>query len=321
MVKKLSSEELEAKVKRLEREVAEMRQREEAFRTDVSKFRAFFEAANVGYLIVDEAGTIVDASSEYIRLTGHTTLEEIKGKSVLDWTARQEITKNKEALDRCLATGFIRDLEISYADGAGNCTPVEINAMAVRTPDGKRILTLCRDISERKRIEKSLQDTADQYRELVDNANSIILRMNVTGNVTYFNEFARTFFGYEQKEILGRSVVGTIVPEKETTGRDLRTMIEDIGKHPERYTNNENENMRKDGTRVWIAWTNKPIYDATGQIVETLCIGNDITPRKNVEKALRESEELFKALAEDAPFGISIMCKNQGLSGQSVLLR
>jgi PAS domain S-box-containing protein len=146
-----------------------------------------------------------------------------------------------------------------------------------------------------------------KYRELVESANSIIMRRDVTGHITFFNEFAQDFFGYSKDEILGRNVIGTIVPEVERSGRDLKEMIEDIGKHPERYTNNENENMRANGERVWIAWTNKPIRDEHGQITEILCIGNDITERKRAENALLESENKFKSFAEQAITGINII--------------
>jgi PAS domain S-box-containing protein len=78
-------------------------------------------------------------------------------------------------------------------------------------------------------------------------------------------------------------------------------MIKNIGRHPERYLNNENENQRRNGERVWIAWTNKGIADKKGHISEILCVGNDVTKRRETEKALRESESQFRALAESAP--------------------
>jgi two-component system sensor histidine kinase/response regulator len=151
-----------------------------------------------------------------------------------------------------------------------------------------------RDITDRKQAELALRKSEEQYRLLVQSANSIILRMDTRGNITFLNEFGQRFFGFSEEEILGKSAVGTIVPETETTGRNLAAMIQDIGKHPEKYVNNENENMRRNGERVWVAWTNKPIYSENGSIVETLCIGNDITARKHAEEALRESEERYR---------------------------
>ncbi|MFA5335571.1 MAG: PAS domain-containing sensor histidine kinase [Candidatus Omnitrophota bacterium] len=130
-----------------------------------------------------------------------------------------------------------------------------------------------------------------EYSELVENANSIILRMDMKGNVTYFNRHAREFFGYKLEEILGKNVVGTIVAPTDTSGRDLKAMIDDMALHPSSYVNNENENMLRGGARVWIAWTNKTILDEDGRAKEILCIGNNITRLKQAEEEILKAKE------------------------------
>ena len=147
------------------------------------------------------------------------------------------------------------------------------------------------DITDHKRTEEALRKSEGKYRELVENVNSIVLRMDNLGNATFLNEYARRFFGYSEEEIIGRNIVGTIVPELESTGRDLKWLIEDIGRNPDRYVNNINENMRRNGERVWIAWTNKPIRDEDGRVAEILCIGNDITERRRAEEALQQAHD------------------------------
>jgi diguanylate cyclase (GGDEF)-like protein len=74
-------------------------------------------------------------------------------------------------------------------------------------------------------------------------------------------------------------------------------MIGDLLNHPDRYLSNENENMRRDGERVWITWRNTPIVDAEGRLVEILSTGIDTTDRKRAEDALRVSEERFREQA------------------------
>jgi diguanylate cyclase (GGDEF)-like protein/PAS domain S-box-containing protein len=132
---------------------------------------------------------------------------------------------------------------------------------------------------------------AEHYRELVENAKSIILEMDREGRVIFWNKFAAEFFGYTSEEIIGRSVVGTIVPEKETGGRDLRQLIGDICKNPHDYANNVNENIKKNGERVWIVWTNHLVKDGDRQVKGILCIGNDITMRKVLEEKLRQARD------------------------------
>lgn len=148
----------------------------------------------------------------------------------------------------------------------------------------------------------ALQVSEAKYRELVENANSIILKMDKDGNVTFFNEFAQTFFGFSSSEILGKNVVGTIVPETESSGRDLSQMIKNIARYPDRYTKNENENIDKNGKLSWISWTNKAILDAHGNVIEVFCVGSDITKRKLAEEKARlaaeEWEKTFNAMSD-----------------------
>ncbi|MCK4619311.1 MAG: PAS domain S-box protein, partial [Desulfobacterales bacterium] len=150
-------------------------------------------------------------------------------------------------------------------------------------------IEMVEDITDQKKAQEALQRSELKYRELVQNANSIILRMDSQGNVTFFNEFAQQFFGYTEDEILGKNVVGSIVPETDSELRNLAAMIRDIGLNPEKHASNENENMRKDGGRIWVSWTNKAIYDKDGNIIEILCVGNDLTERKLLERQLLQA--------------------------------
>ena len=139
------------------------------------------------------------------------------------------------------------------------------------------------------------QESEHRYRELVQNANSIILRLDAETRITFFNEFAQRFFGYSEEEVLGRPVVGMIVPETDSSGRDLREMVADVFAHPDQYPVNENENVRRNGERVWVSWANRPIRDAAGEVVEILCVGNDITDRRRAEEALERANEELEA--------------------------
>ena len=174
------------------------------------------------------------------------------------------------------------------------------------------ILLAIEDITERKRIELLLEANETKYQELVQNVNSIILKMDAEGKVTFFNKFAQNFFDYTEKEILGRHVVGTIVPETGSDGLDLDFMIKDIDINPEKYAGNENENMRRNGERVWVAWTNKAVRDGNGKVMEILCIGNDITERRRLENELKDYEERFRRLFETAKDGLLLIDKKTG---------
>ena len=142
-----------------------------------------------------------------------------------------------------------------------------------------------------------LRAAETSYRTIVDRTNSIVLRWDPEGRVLFLNDFGLDLFGYTLDEVVGRSVLGLIVPDTETSGRDLVAMIGDLLAHPERYVSNENENMRRDGRRVWITWRNTPITDPEGRLIEIVSTGIDTTDRKHADDALRASEVRFRELA------------------------
>ncbi len=141
------------------------------------------------------------------------------------------------------------------------------------------------------------------YRELVQSANTIVLRWDLEGRVTFLNDYGLEFFGFAADELIGRSVVGTIVPETETSGRDLVAMIDELLRHPDRFVNNENENMRRNGERVWVTWRNRVLPAENGRR-EMLSIGIDTTERKRAEEALRDSERRYRALFRSMPIAM-----------------
>ncbi len=209
--------------------------------------------------------------------------------------------------------------ELEMMDKAGRCFPVCLRADAVKDTEGKIISIICvhTDISERKRAEEKLLKSEEKYRELVESANSIILRMDNSCRVTFINEFAQSFFGYSEEEMLGAHAVGTIVPPVESTGRDLRAMMADLVLDPDRYAYNINENMRRGGERAWIAWGNKPIRYEKGRVVEILCVGQDITERKLAEEALKRVNLLLSTQKETSIEGFHVVDENGAITSSN----
>jgi two-component system sensor histidine kinase/response regulator len=137
-----------------------------------------------------------------------------------------------------------------------------------------------RDITRRRRAEDSLKERERQYREIVEYANSIILRWGMDGNIRYINDFGLRFFGFKPDELIGKPIVGTLVADDARSGGGLRHIMDDIREHPELYIWHENENRRWNGEKVFVAWGNKPILDEDGNIVEILSMGIDVTESK-----------------------------------------
>ena len=170
----------------------------------------------------------------------------------------------------------------------------------IKWPDGRDVrFEIAIDITERKRTEEELRKSEGKYRELVQNANSMIIRFDTRGNLTFFNEFAQWFFGYSENEVLGRNLVGTIVPDTEENRQDLSRIIEEIASRSEKSRTEEYKNMRRDGERVWVAWTSKAVVDESGQVTEILSVGVDVTEHKATQMRMEKLSRLFFGLGPD----------------------
>jgi len=183
------------------------------------------------------------------------------------------------------------------------------------------------DITEKKTMSEALRKSEAKYRDLLANTQTIIVRMDLQGTITFLNTYALAFFDYASEDVIGKNVVGTIVSQKSRSGHDLSMVADDLGFNADGYAVNISENIRRNGDRVWIAWINKAIRDEKGHIVEILCIGNDITDRKR-DGIVRISTDTWKDVVVadtdvadsvfDAVFHICTEISIEGREGKAV---
>jgi PAS domain S-box-containing protein len=147
---------------------------------------------------------------------------------------------------------------------------------------------LVKEIQERQKSGIALELSEKKYRELVQYANSIIIRITGSGSITFFNEFAVNFFGFSESEIRGKNIIGTLIPLPDAPGRNASDVIRTFLNVTDSMTLNETECTRKNGDRVWIAWTIRAIFDTKGNPDEFLVVGMDITGRRQAEYALQQ---------------------------------
>jgi len=147
---------------------------------------------------------------------------------------------------------------------------------------------LVKEIDERQKSRIALEESEKKYRELVQYANSIIIRIIDSGVITFFNEFAVNFFGFSEEEIRGKNIIGSIIPSPDSSDKNYSDEIQMFLKPAGSLKFHETECIRKNGEKVWIAWTSRAIMNATGNPVEFLIVGMDITQRRQGENALRQ---------------------------------
>jgi PAS domain S-box-containing protein len=171
----------------------------------------------------------------------------------------------------------------------------QAESIARLTKEGQRLKATTRKY---RLLYSRMHESERKYKELVDNSRSIILRQDTAGRFTFINEYAQSFFGFTEEEIVGKTALETIVPEYDSSGRRMVELLENIYEDPDKFKININENVKKNGERIRVEWHNKAILDHEGKTAGHIAIGFDVTDRHNAEKSLRESEEKYRLLFE-----------------------
>ncbi|MFY9399693.1 MAG: response regulator [Desulfomonilia bacterium] len=135
-----------------------------------------------------------------------------------------------------------------------------------------------------------LQASEEKYRDLVESANSIIMRLDLQGGITFVNTFAKKFYGYEEHEMIGRNILGFLLPSVDSKGNDLSPVVFDLLSNARDYHHVEGLSVLKNGKTAWVSWSNRAICDKDGNPTEILCVGNDITERKKAEEEKQRLE-------------------------------
>lgn len=152
---------------------------------------------------------------------------------------------------------------------------------------------LRREMAERKRAEGAQARLA----AIVESSEDAIIGKTLDGTVTSWNAGAEHLFGYNAGEVLGKSILAIIPPER---GADEESKIIEWVQQGDRIEHFETVRLGKDGRRIDVSLSISPIKDSAGNIIGVSKIARDITERKQAEEALRQSEAIKAAMLESS---------------------
>ena len=149
------------------------------------------------------------------------------------------------------------------------------------------------DVTERKQAER----TTSLLAAIVDSSDDAIVSKKLDGTITSWNQSAERLFGYKAQEAVGQHITLIVPWERRSEEEDILRRLA----RGERVEHFETVRRRKDGTYLDVSLTISPIRDAAGRVVGASKVARDISERKRIEAALRESEERFRAIVETTP--------------------
>jgi PAS domain S-box-containing protein len=181
--------------------------------------------------------------------------------------------------------------------------PVEISLSPVRVGDDVIVLSVIRDISDRKRIEddlrraneeldrrktRELRDSQNRLALIVDSSQDAIIGKNLDGIVTHWNKGAEGMYGYTAQEMIGRDIA-MLAPQERA--EEITEILRKI-RSGERVEYFESARVTKDRRVLNVSLSVSPIHDAEGKVVGASTIARDITAQKKIEDQLRQSQKM-----------------------------
>ena len=241
------------------------------------------------------------------------SLEEIKGKNAFELFPKEMAEKYWNHDLRIIESG---KPEINFIEPMTTPNGVKwmLNSkIPIKDKYGEvvGIIGFGSDITELKEAEKDLRVSERKFRKISESANDGIYFVNSNGIVTFWNKAAEEIFGYSKEEVIGNPLDEFIIPEerKKHFEENIR-LLRETGKSPIMNTTKELTAITKDDEELDIAFSHSTIK--IDNKWHAIAIVRDITKRKRIEESLRESEQLFRTIAERTDMGILIL-QNDGL--------
>jgi PAS domain S-box-containing protein len=303
------------------RDVTGRKQTQEALRESEKKYRLVVDNMADVVAVIDMNLRFTYVSPSITRLRGYTveeamaqTLEQTMTPESLQIVAKVFEEEIKLEASGTADPGRSRILELEEYRKDGSNVWIENHVSFLRDEAQKPvgIISYSHDITDRKRAEEELKESEKKYRLLADHVNDVIFVLDMNLNYTYVSPSMKTLRGYKPEEIMEQqtSFDASLTP----SSRDLaiRTLSEvmEIEKSEHKDINVsrtlELEIRRKDGTIVWTEVNVSFIRDENQQPVGILGVIRDITERKRAGEVLREREEQYRLVIENAKEAIII---------------
>jgi PAS domain S-box-containing protein len=276
-------------------DITERKKGEESLEFERKQLLSIFEG-------MDESVHVIDPAT-YEILYANPSLEKTFGRKLVGQICYKVFRNLDTPCENCVYRNVFENGGKPYKWEFHNPVVARTLAMSsqiIRWPDGRDVLLeLATDITDQKRAELALRENEEKYRDLVENISEVVYAVDTHGVITYLSPVIETLTEHEPSEAIGRRFADFIHPE------DRQYMIERLQQvlRGEPRQSSEFRIMTKSGAVRWVQTSSRPIVH-NGQVLGVQGVLIDITERKRVEEALRESEERLRILFDNLTIGV-----------------
>jgi PAS domain S-box-containing protein len=259
------------------------------------RFKELFEAFSEGILFVTPGGQLLDANPALVRILGYSSKEELQAIDFRDVYA--EPSAREEIIRELQTKGFVQDREIVMVRKDGRKIHCLTSGFAMRDASGRavRLQGTLIDITERREMEKRLQQEQSFIRRMVASFPDLIAVLDREGRFIYISDHVEKVLGWPPTQYVGR-VFGTRANEDDKAR--LHSMFQRVVRGEESLGQVEFRSPHADGSWRDLLLTARPFFDEDGKIGGLVTAARDITERKRMEEALRESEERIRLMVD-----------------------
>jgi len=260
------------------------------------KLRMIFDKSPVGILHFDNQGVITECNTSFALLIGSSRESLIGLNMITDLQDDRVISAVKQALD-----GHMGHCEGEYVSvSAKKSVTATGNFAPILNSEGTVVggIGIIEDFTDRQRAIAALHESEGRYKDLFENANDMIYTQDLQGNYTSANQGVTRILGYTEEDFLQlnfRDIVdpGYLPVTEENFQKKVRDGVERTGPY-------EVVVRSKDGVAVWLEILAR-LMKKNGEPVGIHGIARDISDRKRIEQALKESEEKYRTVLESSP--------------------
>lgn len=256
-----------------------------------------------GFSVVNLQGIQIVVNKAFCEMTGFTE-DELVGKRIpFPYWPEEDISAIQEAFQKGLF-GAHENFEMFFKKKNGQRFPVLLSTSVLKDSQGEILnyFATIKDISEQKKREKELSDISREIQDITNavNENSLVSITDKHGIIIKANQRFCELSGYTESELIGNThqMINSGYHDRDFWNDLWKTILE--GK----TWKGEIKNKSKNGSIYWVSSVIKPIFDEFGKIVRFLSIRQDITERKLVEQAQRESELRLSLATQAGGVGI-----------------
>ncbi|MBC05911.1 MAG: GGDEF domain-containing protein [Thalassospira sp.] len=273
-------------------------------RTREESYRRALEHAVHGIIELNAEGTITSVNEETASLFNYDSVRELTQAYFRHPETFYASDNDRVQLRRDLASGkgvHARDLEMRRADGSQLW--VRVNATEIRGEGGVLLgysVTIT-DITKSRQAEYDLRRRQERYRALVQTAGSVIMFLDAEGRILEYNRECEWTFGYSWMEAAGQNFFDFLLVEDDRARvrMAVRRLLSGEIIKDEVFSF-----KRRDGEVRLLQWNARAHFGEDGDVAGVICIGQDVTEKLSVERALRHAEEKFRGIFENSAEGL-----------------